>query len=35
MRDHSDSMNDTADIITPETDIKIFIEHFKSDNPTV
>lgn len=32
MRDHADSVLDGVDMIDAETDVKIFIEHNKSDN---
>ena len=31
----SDSIVDGADIVTPETDLRIFIESHRTDNPPV
>ena len=33
IRDHADTIGDGTDIVNAETDIKIFIEHHRSDNP--
>jgi len=35
IRDYSMQVADGADMISGETDIKIFIEHHRSDNPIV
>ena len=33
IRDKSDEITDCAQMVSNETDIKIFIEHHRSDNP--
>lgn len=33
IRDHADTIGDGTDIVNADTDIKIFIEHHRSDNP--
>lgn len=35
MRDHADTVGDGADIVNAETDVKIFIEHHRSQNDPV
>jgi len=33
IRDHADTIGDGTDIVNADTDIKIFIEHHRSENP--
>lgn len=32
IRDHADTIGDGTDIVNADTDIKIFIEHYRSQN---
>lgn len=32
MRDRADCISESADMVSPDTDIKIFIEHHRSEN---